>query len=226
MEKRINNSWDYYLKDEFSKDYFRELENYVDSEYQRFTIFPPKDLIFNTFKLCPLENIKVVIIGQDPYHNDHEAMGLSFSVPKGIKIPPSLQNIYKELKDDIGLDTPKHGDLSEIVKEGVFLLNATLTVRKNSPLSHKGKGWETFTDNVIKIISEKVPHAAFILWGNNAKEKERLIDKDKHLIIKSAHPSPLSAYNGFFGSKPFSKTNRFLMHHEILPIDYWVLLNE
>ena len=226
MEKRINNSWDYYLKDEFSKDYFRELENYVDSEYQRFTIFPPKDLIFNTFKLCPLENIKVVIIGQDPYHNDHEAMGLSFSVPKGIKIPPSLQNIYKELKDDIGLDTPKHGDLSEIVKEGVFLLNATLTVRKNSPLSHKGKGWETFTDNVIKIISEKVPHAAFILWGNNAKEKERLIDKDKHLIIKSAHPSPLSAYNGFFGSKPFSKANRFLMHHEILPIDYWVLLNE
>ena len=205
---------------------FNKFYNSILKLYDTKTIFPLKENIFNALKLTDYSNVKVVIIGQDPYHGVGEAHGLSFSVLDGVKIPPSLQNIYKELKDDIGLDTPKHGDLSEIVKEGVFLLNATLTVRKNSPLSHEGKGWETFTDNVIKIISEKVPHADFILWGNNAKEKERLIDKDKHLIIKSAHPSPLSAYNGFFGSKPFSKANRFLMHHEILPIDYWVLLNE
>ncbi|MCR5741880.1 MAG: uracil-DNA glycosylase [Gammaproteobacteria bacterium] len=226
MEKTLNNSWDNYLKSEFEKPYFKNLESFIDLEYETKTIYPPKDLIFNVFKLCPLENIKVVIIGQDPYHNKGEAMGLSFSVPKNIKIPPSLVNIYKELSSDLSYPIPKYGDLTPIVKEGVFLMNATLTVRENNPLSHKGYGWETFTNRVIEIISEVKEHVVFILWGRSAIEKEKLIDTNKHLVLKSVHPSPLSAYGGFFGSKPFSQANKYLMHHEIEPVDYWVLYEQ
>ena len=226
MKKTINNSWDNYLKSEFEKDYFKRLEEFVDKEYETNTIYPPKDLIFNAFITCPLEKIKIVIIGQDPYHNPGDAMGLSFSVPKGIKVPPSLQNIYKEMHDDIGIDIPTSGDLTKLSKKGVFLLNATLTVKENRPLSHKGYGWETFTDNVIKLISEKTNNVVFILWGRNARDKKYLIDQTKHFIIESAHPSPLSAYNGFFGSKPFSKANKYLMQHEIEPVDFWVIEDE
>ena len=226
MKKIIGNSWDNYLKSEFEKDYFKRLEEFVDREYETNIVHPPKDLIFNAFHICPIERIKIVIIGQDPYHNPGEAMGLSFSVPKGIKIPPSLQNIYKEMHDDIGIDIPSSGDLTNLSKKGVFLLNATLTVRENRPLSHKGYGWETFTDNVIKLISEKTNNVVFILWGRNARDKKYLIDLNKHFIIESAHPSPLSAYNGFFGSRPFSKANRYLMQHEIEPVDFWVLNDE
>ncbi len=226
MKKTINNSWDNYLKSEFEKDYFKGLESFVDKEYKEAIVYPPKDLIFNAFITCPIEKIKIVIIGQDPYHNPGEAMGLSFSVPKGVKIPPSLQNIYKEMHDDIGIDIPTSGDLTNLSKKGVFLLNATLTVRENRPLSHKGYGWETFTDNVIKIISEKTNNVVFILWGRNARDKKYLIDQNKHYIIESAHPSPLSAYNGFFGSRPFSKANKYLMQHEIEPVDFWVLNDE
>ena len=226
MKKTINNSWDNYLKSEFEKDYFKRLEEFVDKEYETNIIYPPKDLIFNAFITCPIEKIKIVIIGQDPYHNPGEAMGLSFSVPKGIKVPPSLQNIYKEMHDDIGIDIPTSGDLTKLSKKGVFLLNATLTVRENRPLSHKGYGWETFTDNVIKLISDKTNNVVFILWGRNARDKKYLIDQTKHFIVESAHPSPLSAYNGFFGSKPFSKANKYLMQHEIEPVDFWVIEDE
>ena len=223
MDKTINNSWDLYLKNEFTAPYFLELEARIDEEYRRGTCFPPMPLIFNAFKSTPYEKIKVVIIGQDPYHNDKEAMGLSFSVPKGVEIPPSLMNIYKEMKDDIDMEMPRTGDLTPLTKEGVFLMNATLTVRKNQPLSHKGLGWETFTDHVISLINKKSTPVVFILWGRNAQEKAPLITNPIHMVLKAAHPSPLSAYNGFFGSRPFSKTNRFLMLHEIEPVDWSVI---
>ena len=223
MKKTINNSWDNYLKSEFKKDYFKRLESFVDKEYEEAIVYPPKDLIFNAFITCPIEKIKIVIIGQDPYHNDGEAMGLCFSVPENIKLPPSLKNIYQELASDTDCVKPKSGDLSAWTKEGVFLLNTTLTVRKNQPLSHKGLGWETFTDEIIRIINRKTTPVVFILWGSNARSKKPLINDKFHCIIESAHPSPLSAYNGFFGSKPFSRANKFLMEHEIEPIDWSVI---
>ncbi len=223
MNKTINNSWDELLKTEFNKPYFKSLEEFIDNEYKTKIVYPKMDDIFNAFKYTDYKNIKVVILGQDPYHNEFEAMGLSFSVPKGIKIPPSLVNIYKELHDDIGIDIPNTGDLTPIAKEGVFLLNTTLTVLKNQPLSHYNKGWEIFTDEVIKIINNKNEPVVFILFGSNARKKKALITNPKHFIIETVHPSPLSAYNGFFGSKPFSKANKFLMNNEIEPIDWSVL---
>jgi len=223
MINKINNSWDEILKDEFDKEYFKKLNEIIDDEYSKYTCHPDKENIFNAFKLTKYEDIKVVILGQDPYHNYGEAMGLAFSVNKGVKIPPSLVNIYKELNDDIGNIKPKYGDLSNLAKEGVFFLNTTLTVRHNEPLSHYKLGWETFTDEVIKIINNKTTPVCFILWGRNARLKKNLITNENHLIIESQHPSPLSAYNGFFGSKPFSKCNEFLMNHEIIPVDWSVI---
>ena len=223
MNKFMNNSWDDVLKDEFEKEYFKELESRIDKEYLEETIYPPKDLIFNAFRHTPIDKIKIVIIGQDPYHEYGQAMGLSFSVPKGVKIPPSLVNIYKEMHDDLGTDIPKSGDLTLLADEGVFLLNSTLTVKEGLANSHQSYGWQTFTDNVIRIINKKRKNVVYILWGRNAASKEALIDSKNNLIIKSAHPSPLSAFNGFFGSKPFSKANRYLMLNEIEPVDFWVL---
>ena len=219
----MNNSWDDVLKDEFEKEYFKELESRIDKEYLEETIYPPKDLIFNAFRHTPIDKIKIVIIGQDPYHEYGQAMGLSFSVPEGVKIPPSLVNIYKEMHDDLGTDIPKSGDLTLLADEGVFLLNSTLTVKEGLANSHQSYGWQTFTDNVIRIINKKRKNVVYILWGRNAAAKEALIDSKNNLIIKSAHPSPLSAFNGFFGSKPFSKANRYLMLNEIEPVDFWVL---
>ena len=225
MNKIIGNTWDQVLKAEFEKEYFSSLETKIDSEYKTHICHPDHDLIFNAFKLTPIENVKVVIIGQDPYFNEGQAMGLAFSVNKGVKKPPSLENIFKEMKSDVSLEIPSSGDLTLLAKEGVFLLNATLTVRDKEPLSHKGLGWETFTDNVISILNNLNRPIVFILWGNNAKEKERLITNPIHLVIKSSHPSPLGAYNGFFGSKPFSKANKFLMANGMPPID-WNIIEE
>ena len=205
----INNDWDSILKGEFNKDYFKELMNKVDSLYKKQTILPEYKNIFNAFKLTSFKDTKVIILGQDPYHEIGQANGLAFSVNEGIKLPPSLINIYKEMKDDLEIDN-NTGDLTSLAKQGVLLLNTTLTVNKGEANSHSKFGWNIFTDNIIKLLSDKKENLVFILWGNNAISKEKLIDTKKHLVIKSPHPSPLSAYNGFFGSKPFSKTNAYL----------------
>ena len=223
MKKVIGNSWDNILSQEFEKDYFKLLEKRIDDEYKKYICYPKEEDIFNAFKFTPYENVKVVILGQDPYINENQAMGLSFSVRKGVPLPPSLKNIYKELSDDIGPLTPKSGDLTLLTKEGVFLLNATMSVRSGVSLSHKGLGWETFTNNVISMLNEKKTPVVFILWGRNAIEKEKLITSKIHLVINSAHPSPLSAFNGFFGSRPFSKANHFLMKNGIEPINWSIL---
>ena len=216
----IGNDWDNILKDEFNKDYFKKLMLTVRDEYNKKIIFPRKDEVFKAFRYTPYQNVKVVILGQDPYHGDGEAEGLSFSVPKNIKIPPSLINIYKELHNDLGITPPNHGNLSSWAKEGVLLLNSVLTVIKDHAASHEGLGWETFTDNVIKLINEKDTPVVFILWGRFARSKKKLIDNPIHLVIESAHPSPLSAYNGFFNSHPFSRTNDFLISKGIRPINW------
>ena len=216
----IGNDWDILLKDEFEKEYFKELMVKVDSEYKNKTIYPKKEQVFNSFRYTPYKNVKVVILGQDPYHGENEAEGLSFSVPLGIRKPPSLVNIFKELHDDLGLPIPNHGSLHSWAKEGVLLLNAVLTVVKDHAASHQGMGWEIFTDNVIKLINEKDDPVVFILWGRYARSKKKLITNPKHLVIESAHPSPLSAYNGFFGSHPFSKTNKYLESRGIKPINW------
>ncbi len=216
----IGNDWDNILKDEFNKDYFKKLMLTVRDEYNKKIIFPRKDEVFKAFRYTPYQNVKVVILGQDPYHGDGEAEGLSFSVPKNIKIPPSLINIYKELHNDLGITPPNHGNLSSWAKEGVLLLNSVLTVIKDHAASHEGLGWETFTDNVIKLINKKDTPVVFILWGRFARSKKKLIDNPIHLVIESAHPSPLSAYNGFFNSHPFSKTNDFLISKGIRPINW------
>ena len=216
----IGNDWDNILKDEFNKDYFKKLMLTIRDEYNKKIIFPRKDEVFKAFRYTPYQNVKVVILGQDPYHGDGEAEGLSFSVPKNIKIPPSLINIYKELHNDLGITPPNHGNLSSWAKEGVLLLNSVLTVIKDHAASHEGLGWETFTDNVIKLINEKDTPVVFILWGRFARSKKKLIDNPIHLVIESAHPSPLSAYNGFFNSHPFSKTNDFLISKGIRPINW------
>lgn len=216
----IGNDWDNILKDEFNKDYFKKLMLTVRDEYNKKIIFPRKDEVFKAFRYTPYQNVKVVILGQDPYHGDGEAEGLSFSVPKNIKIPPSLVNIYKELHNDLGITPPNHGNLSSWAKEGVLLLNSVLTVIKDHAASHEGLGWETFTDNVIKLINEKDTPVVFILWGRFARSKKKLIDNPIHLVIESAHPSPLSAYNGFFNSHPFSRTNDYLISKGIRPINW------
>lgn len=216
--------WFEVLKDEFEKPYMKSLKDFLQQEKQAgFTIFPKGSDIFNAFKHTPFEKVKVVILGQDPYHGVGQAHGLSFSVQKGIVPPPSLKNIYKELADEFpDFKTPSHGELTSWADQGVMLLNATLTVRAHTAGSHQNKGWEQFTDKVIAELSAKRSGLVFILWGNYAKQKESLIDQNKHFIIKSAHPSPFSAYNGFFGSKPFSKTNEILKKEGKEPINWQI----
>ena len=218
----IGNDWDKILKSELHEEYFYNLLKFVQSEYKRVTVFPPKNEVFKAFRYTPYKDLKVVILGQDPYHGEGEAEGLSFSVKKGIKKPPSLNNIFKELHDDLGYPIPIDGSLIPWAKQGVLLLNAVLTVIKDKAASHKDIGWEKFTDFVIKKINEKSDPVVFILWGNFARSKKKLITNKKHLIIESAHPSPLSAYNGFFGSHPFSRTNDFLEKNNIKPINWQI----
>ena len=224
METKVNpeieNSWLEILNDEFNKQYFSDLKAFLLEEKKKYTIYPPGKLIFNAFNTTPFDKVKVVILGQDPYHGPGQAHGLCFSVPDGITFPPSLRNIYKELNSDLNIPIPKSGNLTKWAKQGVLLLNATLTVRKAIAGSHQKKGWEIFTDAVIKKISDKKDNVVFILWGNYAQSKEKLINNEKHFIVKSVHPSPLSASRGFFGSKPFSKTNRYLESKGIKPIDW------
>lgn len=210
MDVKIHPSWKNILSDEFGKEYFRNLVEFVKKEYSTKQIFPPGRLIFNAFEQTPFDQVRVVIIGQDPYHKVGQAMGLSFSVPKGVPFPPSLQNIYKEIQSDLGKTSLTSGDLTPWAKQGVFLLNSVLTVEAGKAGSHRGRGWEIFTDAVIKKLSDQKENLVFILWGSYAQKKCSSIDPSKHLIIKSAHPSPLSAHNGFFGSKPFSRTNEYL----------------
>lgn len=208
------------INEERKQEYYKKLEEFVNGEYEHKVIFPPKKNIFHCFCFQNYEDIKVVIIGQDPYHELNQANGLAFSVKKGIKIPPSLVNIYKEAHDDVGIDIPSHGDLTDWAKQGVLLLNTVLTVEEGKANSHKGKGWEIFTDHIIKKMNEREKPLVFILWGKQAIDKEKMIDTRKHCVIKSVHPSPLSVYRGFFGSKPFSKTNTFLVSKGIEPIDW------
>lgn len=216
----IGNNWDNLLKDEYQKEYFINLKKFVIKEYKDKIIYPKMSEIFNAFTKTSYDNLKVVILGQDPYHGENEAEGLSFSVKVGIQKPPSLINIFSELKSDLGIDPPNHGSLVSWAEQGVLLLNTTLTVVKDNARSHYGKGWEIFTDQVIRLVNQKETPVVFILWGRDARNKKILITNKKHLIIESAHPSPLSAYNGFFGSKPFSKTNDFLIKNGIKPIDW------
>lgn len=218
----IGNSWDNYLKEEFNKPYFKELLEFINKEYKEKTIFPPKNEIFNAFRYTKYENLKVVILGQDPYHGDFEAQGLSFSVNNTVRRPPSLQNIFKELEQDMNIKVSDNNSLVPWAEQGVLLLNAVLTVIKDHPASHQKKGWECFTDEVIKIINEKETPVVFILWGNYARNKKQLITNKIHYVIESTHPSPFSARNGFFGSKPFSKTNEFLIKNNIEPINWQI----
>lgn len=210
MDVKIEASWKTVLKDEFEKEYFKNLTDFVKSEYKSHRIYPPGNRIFAAFDHTPFDAVKVVIIGQDPYHGPGQANGLCFSVSDGIPFPPSLQNIFKELKDDIGCEIPKTGNLEKWANQGVLLLNATLTVREAQAGSHQNKGWEQFTDTVIQKLSSEKQNLVFILWGSYAQKKGAVIDRSKHHIIKSVHPSPLSVYRGFFGSKPFSETNQYL----------------
>ena len=216
----IGNSWDKVLKEMFDSKEYQAFFQKIDNEYQNKIICPKKENIYNALKLTPYENVKVVIVGQDPYHGENEAHGLSFSVQKGLKLPPSLKNIYKELLNDLNRVEPKCGDLTSWAKEGVLLLNSVLTVEKDKPASHAKIGWNKYTDYIIQKINEKEKPVVFILWGNFAKTKKELITNPKHLIITSAHPSPFSARNGFFGSKPFSTTNEFLKENNIKPINW------
>ena len=213
----MHESWRSFLKAEFDKPYFKELSEFLHHEYETKTIYPKKSLVFRAFA-TDLNDVKVVILGQDPYHTPGAAEGLAFSVPNSQPIPPSLINIYKEIDDDIGHHENPRGSLASWQKQGVLLLNTVLTVEAHKPKSHSGKGWETFTTEVIKYLNETRPHLVFILWGRDARNKKTLIDASRHLILESAHPSPLSAYAGFFGSKPFSKCNQFLEENGLKPI--------
>lgn len=218
---KIESSWKEALKEEFGQEYFKTLREFVKSDYQHAVVFPPPKNIFRAFDLCPFDKVEVVILGQDPYHGPKQANGLCFAVGENVPLPPSLQNIFKEIESDLGQPLRNRtGDLERWAKQGVLLLNATLTVRARTAGSHQGKGWEEFTDAVIRALSEKRENLVFILWGNYAKAKGAHIDRTKHLVIESAHPSPFSAYNGFFGSKPFSKTNEYLLAHNKKTIDW------
>jgi uracil-DNA glycosylase len=217
---KIEESWKQLLQEEFEKEYFIKLKAFLKKELEAGkTVFPPGPHIFKAFDLVPVKDVKIVILGQDPYHNPGEAMGLSFSVPKGVKVPPSLANIYKELLADTGLPIPNHGDLTKWAEQGVLLLNAFLTVEKNKPLSHSKMGWQQFTDEVIKLISQNCEHVVFLLWGNFAKTKAVLIDESKHLVLQSPHPSPLAG-KGFFGNHHFTKANEYLVSKGRSPIVY------
>ena len=242
MDIKIEPSWKEALKEEFSKPYFAELVEFVRKEYKSKKVYPPPKFVFRAFELCPFNKVRAVILGQDPYHGEGQAHGLSFSVPEGVRMPPSLQNIYKEIQGDLGLKTPargplrqssseasearpdgrpESGNLEHWAKQGVFLLNATLTVRAGNPGSHQDKGWEQFTDAVIKTLSDKKEYLVFLLWGKYAQEKGAVIDRKKHLVLTAAHPSPYSASSGFFGCRHFSKTNEYLKKHGKDPIR-WV----
>ena len=216
----IGNSWDIILREEYKKEYFKNLLEFIKNEYKTKTIYPKQTEVFNAFKYTDFNDVKVVILGQDPYHGPNQAEGLSFSVSDKVLKPPSLKNIFKELESDLKIPFPEANSLKPWAKQGVLLLNAVLTVEEHKPTSHKDKGWEIFTDNVIKIVNKKEEPVVFILWGAYAKNKKRLITNPKHLIIESAHPSPFSARNGFFGSRPFSKTNEFLKKNGIKEIDW------
>lgn len=218
----IANDWLEPLKPEFSKQYYRDLYQKVVEEYKTHLIFPPSDDIFNAFALTPLKDVKVVIIGQDPYHNVGQAHGLCFSVRPDVEIPPSLVNIYKELHDDLGCYVPNNGYLVKWAKQGVLLLNTVLTVRAHQANSHRGMGWEQFTDAAIRILNEEDRPIVFILWGSPAQTKKKMLNNPRHLILEAPHPSPLSAYRGFFGSRPFSKTNTFLEENGLKPIDWQI----
>lgn len=218
----IQNDWLAPLKPEFSKPYYAELFKFVRNEYATRQIFPPADDIFNAFHLTPLHEVKVVILGQDPYHNDGQAHGLCFSVKPDVDIPPSLVNIYQELHDDLGCYIPNNGYLTKWAKQGVLMLNTVLTVRAHQANSHRGMGWEQFTDAAIRILNEQDRPIVFILWGSPAQKKAQMLNNPKHLILKAPHPSPLSAYRGFFGSRPFSQTNEFLVKNGLEPIDWQI----
>ena len=221
MDVKIESSWKEILNEEFDKPYFQHIPLHLKTEKsQGKIIYPPGNFIFNAFNTTPFDKIKVVIIGQDPYHGQGQAHGLCFSVQNGVPPPPSLINIFKELKEDIGMQIPGHGNLTKWAEQGVFLLNASLTVRAGEPMSHSKIGWAQFTDTVIKTISDQKEHVVFLLWGKFAQDKKVLIDESKHLILRAAHPSPLSAYNGFFGCKHFSKANEYLMSKGIDPVDW------
>lgn len=220
MDVKIEQSWKDQLKDEFEKDYFVKLTDFVRVEYKTKQIFPPARLIFNAFEHTPFDKVKVVILGQDPYHNDGQAHGLSFSVPDGIPAPPSLVNIFKEINRDLGIPVPRSGNLTRWANQGVLLLNATLTVQAHMAGSHQKKGWEAFTDAAIHHLAEKRENLVFILWGAYAQKKASFIDPNKHLVLRSVHPSPLSAYNGFFGNSHFSTANKYLQSKGIVPIEW------
>ena len=216
----LGNSWDSVLADEFEKDYYKNLREFLKEEYSRHTVYPEMHNMFNALKAAPYDQVKAVILGQDPYHEPGQAHGLCFSVQKGVPQPPSLVNIFKEMKADLGITPPDHGCLTDWAEQGVLLLNAVLTVRAHEANSHKSKGWEIFTDRVIELLNEREKPIVFILWGANAKAKEKLITNPQHLIITGAHPSPLSAHNGFWGGKYFSRTNEFLIENGIEPINW------
>ncbi len=218
----LMNDWKDALASEFTKDYYKQLFMFVRDEYSKYTIYPKADDIFNAFHLTPLADVKVVIIGQDPYHNQGQAHGLCFSVERGVDIPPSLANIYKELHDDIGCPIPHHGKLTKWAEQGVLMLNTVLTVRAHQAASHKGMGWEQFTDAAIQAIETQDRPIVYILWGRPAAQKKKMITNPKHLILEAPHPSPLSSYRGFFGSKPFSKTNEYLSSQGVSPIDWTI----
>ncbi len=220
MDYLTNSTWKPLLKHEFKTPYMLDLEKKLKSEYQNNTIYPTPENIFTALNLTSFENLKVVIIGQDPYHGPNQAHGLSFSVLPGIKPPPSLANIYKELESDIGIQIPTHGHLINWANQGVLLLNTHLTVEASNPMAHKKYGWDKFTDQIINLINEKKENVVFILWGSPAHNKAKNVDSKKHLLLKSVHPSPLSSYRGFFGSKPFSQCNEFLISKKIKPIDW------
>ena len=215
----INKNWDIILKDELKKDCFKKLGVFVKNEYKNKICYPQYKDIFNALRYTDYDEVKVVILGQDPYHGENEAHGLSFSVRDNVKRPPSLNNIFKELENDLGIKK-MNNDLTNWAKQGVLLLNSIMSVVKDTPLSHKEKGWEIFTDNIIKLLNEREEPIVFILWGGYARSKKKLITNKNHYIVESVHPSPLSAYNGFFGSRPFSKTNNFLISKNIIPIDW------
>lgn len=218
----IENDWLEPLNPEFRKPYYAELFQFVKEEYATRKVFPPADDIFNAFHLTPLSQVKVVILGQDPYHNDGQAHGLCFSVKPDVDVPPSLVNIYQELHDDLGCDIPNNGYLTKWAEQGVLMLNTVLTVRAHQANSHRGKGWEEFTDAAIRILNEQDRPIVFILWGSPAQKKAAMLHNPKHLILKSPHPSPLSAYRGFFGSRPFSQTNEFLERNGLEPVDWQI----
>ncbi len=217
---RIEASWKRELADVFATDTWEKVSAFVKDEYKTAKVYPAPKHIFNAFDLCPFEKVKVVILGQDPYHGAGQAHGLSFSVPEGVRMPPSLQNIYKELKSDLGVEMPESGNLEKWAQQGVLLLNATLTVRASQPGSHQGKGWEAFTDVVIQKLNDEREHLIFMLWGNYAKRKGEFIDREKHLVLEAAHPSPYSANSGFFGCRHFSKANTYLKEHQETEIQW------